>query len=259
MRRIAATLVIMTLLTGVAMAKLHTETIEYKDGNVALEGFLAYDDTITGLRPGVLVVHEWKGLGNYEKSRAEQLANLGYVAFALDMYGKGIRPTTNEEAAAQAGIFYKDIPLMRSRANAGLEVLKRQPHVDTSRIAAIGYCFGGKTVLELARSGAAINGVVSFHGGLATPNPADARNIKCKILVCHGASDPNVPPDQVKAFEDEMTNANVDWQLIAYGGAVHGFTNPANGTDPSKGVAYNERADRRSWQAMRDFFAEIFK
>ena len=259
MRRITAAIFLVAIIANMSFAKLHTKAVEYKHGDAVLEGYLAYDDVFTGKRPGVLIVHQWKGLGKYEMSRAEQLAQMGYVAFALDIYGKGIRPTTNEEASAQAGKYYKDNPLLRARANAGLQVLWSQPNVDTTKIATIGYCFGGKTALELARSGAPIAGVVSFHGGLATPNPEDAKNIKGKVLVCHGGIDPNVPPDQVKAFEDEMTAANVDWQLIAYGGAVHSFTIPDAGNDPSKGAAYNESADKRSWQAMQSFFAEIFK
>lgn len=240
-------------------AAVHTEAVEYKQGNTVLEGYLAFDDAIQGKRPGVLIVHEWKGLGSYSKMRAEMLAKLGYVAFAADIYGKGIRPQTTEEASALVRTYYKDIPLLRARVNAGLEALKKQPDVDTTRIAAIGYCFGGKTVLELARSGAKLNGIVSFHGGLDTPNPEDAANMKCKVLVCHGGSDPNVPMPQLLAFEDRMTKAGVDFQIIIYSGAVHGFTNPENGNDPSKGVAYNEAADHRSWAAMQAFFHEIFK
>jgi dienelactone hydrolase len=259
MKWIACTCLLTALLVSTGVAKMHTETVEYKQGDVVGEGYLAYDDELSSLRPGILIVHEWKGLGPYAKSRAEELARLGYVAFALDMYGKGVRPETNEEASAQAGIFYKDIPLMRARATAGLQVLKSQKNVDTTRLAAIGYCFGGKTVLELARSGAPLVGVVSFHGGLATSNPDDARNIKGKVLVCHGGSDPYVPADQVAAFEDEMTKAKVDWQVIVYGGAVHSFTNPASGNDPSAGAAYDEKADHRSWAAMRQFFDEIFR
>ncbi len=247
------------LLASTGFAKVHTETIEYKDGALTCEGYLAYDDELSSLRPGILIVHEWKGLGPYAKSRAEELARLGYVAFALDMYGKGIRPQTNDEASAQAGVFYKDIPLMRARAAAGLKILRKQINVDTTRLAAIGYCFGGKTVLELARSGAPLVGVVSFHGGLATPNPDDASNIKGEVLACHGGSDPYVPADEVKGFEDEMTRAGVDWQVIVYGGAVHSFTNPQAGNDPSAGAAYNEKADHRSWAAMRQFFDEIFR
>jgi dienelactone hydrolase len=148
---------------------------------------------------------------------------------------------------------------MRSRANAGLEVLKKHELTDAKRIAAIGYCFGGGVVLELARSGADIAGVVGFHATLDTPNPADAKNIKGKVLILHGADDPVVPTDQVLAFQDEMRKAKVDWQMVFYGGAVHGFTMPESGTDPSKPAAYNEKADKRSWEAMKTFFAEIFK
>lgn len=247
-----------------AQAKLHTEVVEYKHGNTVLEGYLAYDEAVKGKRPGVLVVHEWWGLNPYVKKRAEQLAQLGYIAFALDMYGKGVRPKTPEEAGRQAMIYLSDRKLMRARADAGLQVLKQNKLTDVARIAAIGYCFGGATVLELARSGADIAGTVSFHGIFDTPNPADAQNIKAKVLVLHGADDPKAPLEQVVAFRDEMRAAEqaghpVDWQLIMYGNAVHSFTNPDSGNDPSTGVAYNEKADRRSWEAMKVFFGEIFK
>ena len=239
-------------------AALHTETIEYKHGDVTLEGYLAYDKSIKGKRPGVLVVHEWMGLGKYAKKRAEQLADLGYIALAVDMYGKGVRPQNTDEAAKQATIYKSDRPLMRARVMAGLDLLSVHKLTDTKRIAAIGYCFGGTTVLELARSGADILGVVSFHGGLDTPNPAETKNIKVKVLALHGADDPYVPKDQVAAFEEEMRKANADWQLVSYGGAVHSFTNPDSGNDSPKGAAYNESADKRSWEAMKQFFAEIF-
>jgi dienelactone hydrolase len=241
-----------------ARAAIHTEAVEYKDGDRALEGYLAYDETAQGPRPGVVIVHEWNGLGDYVKGRARQLAELGYVAFALDMYGKGVRPKTTDESAKQAAIYRNDRPLMRHRAAVGLDVLLKNPRVDAQRVAVIGYCFGGGVALELARSGADIAGVVSFHGNLDTPNPADAKNIRAKILVQQGSKDPVAPRDVVTAFQNEMDDAHVDWEMIEYGGAVHGFTNPANGTDPSKGVAYNAEADRRSWRAMRDFFDEIF-
>ena len=180
------------------------------------------------------------------------------MAFGADIYGKGIRPATPEAAGREAGKYRSDRKLLRARAQAGLAELRRQPLVDPGRLAAIGYCFGGTTVLELARSGADLLGVVSFHGGLDTPTPEDAKNIRAKVLALHGADDPHVPPQQVAAFQDEMRKGGVDWQMVIYGGAVHSFTNPDSGNDPSKGVAYNEKADRRSWEAMRVFFAEIF-
>ena len=220
---------------------------------------LAWDDAVQGKRPGVLIVHEWTGVGDYVQMRARKLAEMGYVAFAADIYGKGVRPKTPQEAAAQAGNYKKDRKLMRARVLAGLEVLRKNPLCDPKRIAAIGYCFGGTCVLELARSGADIAGVVSFHGGLDTPTPEDAKNIKCKVLVLHGGDDPHVPRKDVEAFEDEMRAGGVDWQLVVYGGAVHSFTNPAAGNDKSKGAAYDARADRRSWEAMKAFFAEILK
>jgi dienelactone hydrolase len=242
-----------------AEAKIHTEAIEYKEGDAVLEGYLAYDDSIKGARPGVLVIHEWWGLNPYVKKRAEQLAKLGYIAFAADIYGKGTTAKTPEEAGKLAGMYRSDRQLLRSRVKAGLEVLKKQALTDTRKIAAIGYCFGGTTVLELARSGADIAGVVSFHGGLSTPAPQDAKNIKAKVVALHGADDPFVKEQEVLAFEDEMRQGGVDWQLNIYGGAVHGFTNPDNGNDNSKGAAYNEKADRRSWEAMKVFFGEIFR
>lgn len=241
-----------------AEAKVHTETVVYKHGDTPLEGFLAYPEDSTRPLPGILVVHDWSGPGPYVQRRAEQLAELGYVAFAIDMYGQGVRPATAEERSKQAGIYRSDRALMRARARAGLDVLLANPRVDAKRVAAIGYCFGGGAALELARSGAPLAGVVSFHGTLDTPNPADAKAIKAKILICHGAEDPYVSAEQVSAFQKEMKDAGVDYQFIAYSGAVHAFTQKEAGNDNSKGAAYNEAADRRSWQAMRDFFAEIF-
>jgi dienelactone hydrolase len=249
------------LLAVKANAAVHTQLVEYAQGDAVLEGYLAYDDAIKGVRPGVLVVHEWWGINEYARKRTEQLAQLGYVAFAADIYGKGNRAKTPQEAMALTGRYLggSDRNLVRARVNAGLDALKKNPLVDPKRVAAIGYCFGGTAVLELARSGADLAGVVSFHGGLSTPNPADAKNIRCKVLVLTGADDPYAKPEQVMAFEDEMRAAGVDWYLISYANAVHAFTNPESGTDTSKGVAYNEKADRRSWEAMKSFFGEIFK
>jgi dienelactone hydrolase len=240
-------------------AAIQTRTVEYKQGDTTLEGFVAYDDALKGPQPGVLIVHQWMGLTDYEKKRAEMLAQLGYVALCADIYGKGIRPQNSQAAGAQAGKFKSDRPLLRARANAGLDALRQQPLVDPKRVAAIGYCFGGTTVLELARSGADVAGVVSFHGGLDSPAPADGKNIKGRVLVCHGADDPFEKTADLAAFESELREAKVDWQLIQYGGAVHSFTQPMAGNDNSKGAAYNEKADKRSWEAMKQFFAEIFK
>lgn len=239
-------------------AALHTETVEYKQGNAVLQGYLAYDDSLMQKVPGVLIVHEWTGVGPYVEIRARELAKLGFVAFAADIYGKNIRPKNRDEAAKQAGIYRSDRILMRQRVKAGLDELRKQKYVDAGRIAAIGYCFGGGVVLELARSGADLKGVVSFHGNLDTPNPEDALNIKAKVLVLHGADDPNVPQEQVLNFQNEMRKAKVDWQMVFYGNAVHSFSNPDSGNDPSSGVAYNRQADARSWQAMIAFFKEIF-
>jgi dienelactone hydrolase len=241
-----------------AQAAVQTTPVPYHHGEVLLEGILAYDDAMQERRPGVLVVHEWKGLGDYAQRRAEQLARLGYVAFAVDMYGKGVRARDHNEAASLAGIYKSDRQLMRGRINAALEVLRQQPFVDAQRIAAIGYCFGGTTVLELARSGADIAGVASFHGALDTPHPEDAKQIRAKVLVLQGGADPYVSPEQVAAFEQEMQQAGRTYRLIAYEGAVHSFTVPESGADPSKGVAYNPEADQRSWDEMLSFFKEIF-
>jgi dienelactone hydrolase len=247
----AAALAVLSMTATPALAEVKTRTV--------LEGFLAYDTAGPARKPGVLVVHEWTGVNPYVKQRAEQLAALGYVALAVDVYGKGIRPATPQEAGKEAGKYKGDRALFRARLQAGLAELEKQPNVDPKRIAAIGYCFGGTGALELARSGAPVAGVVSFHGGLDSPSPADAKNVKGKVLVLHGADDPYVPEPQVKAFEDEMRAAGVDWVLVKYSGAVHSFTNPGAGNDNSKGAAYNASADRRSWEAMKAFLAEIFK
>jgi len=249
-------LALVVLFSTFAQAKLVEETVEYKDGETTLEGYLVYDDEAGSPRPGVLVFHEWWGLNDYIKRRARDIASLGYIAFAPDVYGKGVRPANSDGARKEAGKYMKDRKLLRSRAAAGLDFLKKNKHADPEKIAAIGYCFGGAAALELARSGAPVAATATFHGVLNTPDPEDAKNIKGSVLVLHGAADPSVKPAEVQSFQEAMNKAGVDWQLISYGGAVHGFTNPANGTDPAKGVAYNEKADKRSWEAMKDFLGE---
>lgn len=230
-------------------AEIRTAVVSYKDGSTELEGFVAYDDALKGPRPGVLVVHDWTGLQEYTVTRTKQLAELGYVAFAADIYGKGVRPNDPKECAVQAGTYRKDLPLLRRRVLSGLEQLKAQPGVDPTKLGAIGYCFGGTCVLELARSGAAVKGVVTFHGGLSTTSPAEAGKVKAKLLICHGAEDAHVNKE-VPAFKAEMAQAKVDMNFKSYPGAVHGFSKP--------GPAYQEKADKESWAAMRKFFAGLF-
>jgi dienelactone hydrolase len=241
-----------------AAAKVKTEVVEYKQGDVVLQGYLSYDQSLTGKRPGILVVHDWMGVSDDTKMRAEMLAGLGYVAFTADIYGKGVRPKNAQEAQAEAGKYFQDRTLLRARAKSGLDYLASRPEVDPSRLGVMGYCFGGGTSLELARSGAPVKGVVSFHGSLSTPTPEDAKNIKGKVLVLHGADDPYVKQADVTAFMDEMRKGGVNWELVQYSGAVHAFTIKGAGADNSKGAAYNEQADRRSWEAMKNFWNEVF-
>jgi len=251
-----AILLALFFILGNAQAKLVQESVEYMDGPVTLEGYLSYDDTFQGPRPGILVVHEWNGLGHYVKGRADQLAALGYVAFAPDIYGKGVRPDSFEACKAESGKYYADRALLRRRAKLGLEQLRKAQNVDPKRIAAIGYCFGGSTVLELGRSGADVAGIVTFHGGLDNPTPADAKNIKAKVLICQGGAD-QFTLKSLPAFKKEMDDAKVDYRVIEYKGAVHGFTNRDNKGD-MPGLKYDAKADKASWKAMKEFFLKIF-
>jgi dienelactone hydrolase len=255
MKKLLLALLVATL-SREATAKVVTESIEYRQGDTILQGVVSYDAARTGRRPGVLIVHDWLGLSDYQKMRAEQLAALGYVALACDVYGKGVRPANAQEASAEAGKYYKDRGLLRARVRAGLDALAARAQADPARLAVIGYCFGGAGALELARSGAPLRAVVTFHGSLANPTPEDAKSIRAKVLVLHGADDPFVKQDEVRAFMDEMRAANLDWQVVQYSGAVHSFSDKRAGGDNSKGAAYNENADRRSWRAMRDFLEE---
>lgn len=240
----------------VAFAALVETQVSYAQDGTKMEGYLVYDDVKGDVkRPGVLVIHEWMGLNDYAKSRARQLAELGYVAMAADIYGVGVRPNTVEEASKVSGMYKSNRPLLRQRVIKALDVLKQFSLVKEDQVAAIGYCFGGTTVLELARSGEALKGVVSFHGGLSKGN-GDKQSINTKILVLHGEADPFVPPLEVKEFKQEMDELKADYQFIAYPGAVHGFTNPMNkGAIP--GALYNKEADEESWEAMKTFLSQI--
>ena len=243
-----------------AAHEVKTETVTYQDGDTTLKGFLAVPATLAGNAPGVLVVHDWYGCGPYAQQRARELAERGYVAFALDMYGDGKVVKAREDASALAGGFYKDLPLMVRRARAGLAVLTKQNTVDKARVAAIGFCFGGTVSLNLARSGDPLAGVVSFHGGLkgAVAVPAAEGAITARVLVLHGGADPFVPPADVAAFMDEMTKAKAIWRMETYGGAVHSFSNPGAGDNVASGSAYNQEAEKLSIATMERFFGEIF-
>lgn len=240
-----------------AYAKINLEKIEYKSGGEVFEGVLAYDSAQKGKKPGVVVFHNWKGITTETESKITELAKLGYVAFAGDIYGKGIRPQDNKEAGALATKYKSDRKLLRERVNLALDTLSKNAKVDSKKLLATGYCFGGTAALELGRSGADVLGIVSFHGGLSSPTPLDAKNIKGQVAVFHGAIDPNVPATEVALFQKEMDEAKVTYQLTAFSGAVHSFTEKGAGDDISKGAAYNALADKRSWEGMKDFFKEL--
>jgi dienelactone hydrolase len=259
MNRIALVFVAVLAIASFARADIRTSTIEYKDGDTVCQGYLAYDDAVTDPRPAVLVIPEWWGLTEYPKHRAEQLAKMGYVAFVADMYGSGRSTDDKDQAGAWAVPLLTDRTMLRARASAALNTLLVQKYVDKSRVAAIGYCFGGTCVLELARAGAPLAGVVSFHGNLSRTKDEGVDKIGAKILICHGAIDPMVPPKVVAEFETEMKEAKANYQINIYCNAQHAFTNPAADSHHMEGVAYNEQADKRSWAAMKDFFEEIFK
>jgi dienelactone hydrolase len=233
------------------------KSLEYKAGEVVCEGWQAYDDAVTGKRPGVLIIHQWTGVSDHEKEAARKLAALGYNVLVADIYGKGIRPQP-PAAGKEAGKYKAARALLRARANAALDVLARDTRTDAAKLAATGYCFGGTAVIELARSGAPVKGVVSFHGGLDSPTPADGKHIKAKVLALHGADDPFVAAKDLAAFTAEMKAHDVDHRLVTYPGAVHSFTHKAAGNDNSKGAAYNADADRDSWFQMEQFLKRLF-
>ena len=240
-----------------SIAAIKSEPVEYKDGDTQLQGWLVYDDAVEGKRPGVVIYPEWWGLTDYPKSRAEQLAKLGYVAFAADIYGKGVTTDDPKKAGELSQPFRDDRSLMRKRSMLAVEQLRKSDRVDGSNVAAIGYCFGGTCSLELARMGADLKGVVSFHGGLDTTKPARSGDVKAKVLVLTGGADPMVPAEQIVGFAEEMASANADWQVNVYSDAKHAFTNPDADKYNLPPVGYDKQADRRSWSAMRTFFNEV--
>jgi dienelactone hydrolase len=239
---------------GTASGKVITKEHSYSYNGTEFQGYMARPADTDLQRPGVLVVHQWKGLTGYERKRARMLAELGYVAFAGDIYGADTRPATDHEAALASKTFRENRALYRRRVRAALNQLRSLNYVDGTNLGAIGYCFGGTGVLELARSGADVEAVVSFHGGLSNPNPQDAKNIQAIVQVHHGAKDPYVSQKSVVSFWNEMKKANPDWTLNVYSDAVHSFTEKKAGDDPSSGSAYNARADRLSWTAMKRLF-----
>jgi dienelactone hydrolase len=239
---------------------MQTHDVDYRHGAVNLRGYLAFDETAAERRPGVLVFHEGLGLGDFAMARARMLAELGYVAFAADMFGDRRQARNLQEVAKLVGDLGDEPQMLRARGRAALAKLAALPQVDASRTGAIGFCFGGSVVLELARGGADLKAVVSFHGVLATRTPAVSGNVKASVLVCTGADDPLAPPEQIKAFEDEMRAADVrDWQVISYGNTLHGFTNPAADGSMLRTALYSEQADRRAWASMRSLFDEVFR
>ena len=253
---LAASLMILGSAARPAEAAIKVQTIDYQQGGTPLEGWLVYNDARQGKRPGVVIFPAYYGPSAEEKRVAERLARRGYVAFVADVYGKGVRPKTAKEAGAEMGKYMKDRPLLRLRAEAAFDQLRKSPLVNTSKLAAIGYCFGGAGALDLARSGAPLAITVTFHGDLTSPTPQDDKNIKGRVVALHGAADPIVGPKDQEEFAKEMTDAHVDWELVLYGGAVHSFTQKSAGTDPSHGAAYNARADKRSWAELTRLFKQ---
>jgi len=251
-------LALLALVFGAARAEVRTETVQYRDGDVELQGYLVWDDAIKGKRPGVIVVHEWWGLNDYARKRTEMLAKLGYVAFAVDMYGKGKVTEHAKQAGEWAKQINANVDAWQARALLGLDILRRDEHVDPARVAAIGYCFGGATVVQMAYAGADLAGVVSFHGSLPVATQAQAANIKASILVAHGEADGFVPPERITGFKAALEKAGADWEMVTYGGARHGFTNPGAARYGIENVRYDDKADRRSWRVMQQFFDEIF-
>lgn len=251
---------LMLLIAGSPVhAVMQKEVVTYRDGDVELKGYLYWDDAFSGQRPGVLVVHEWRGLNDYAKLRAEMLAEEGYVAFAADMYGADKITRHADEAKGWMQQIASNVEDWQRRANLALAQLNAHDKVDTERLGAIGYCFGGATVMQMTYSGADLDGVVSFHGSLPPASPEQAAKVKARVLIAHGDADGFIPADRITAFKKALSDAGVDWEMNIYANAVHGFTNPYADGYGLDGVAYDEMADRRSWLRTLRFFDELFE
>ncbi len=246
----------LTLTAGASQAAVTTKVVEYEFDGIKLKGFLAYDDAVKEKRPGILVVHEWWGLNEYAKDRCKKLAELGYVAFAVDMYGDGKTTEHPDDARKMATMVRENVKVWRGRAEAGLKQLKAQPNVDADKIAAIGYCFGGSTCLQLAYSGADLKAVATFHAALPKPTEAEAKAIKARILVCHGDADFFIPPEAIKAFREALDGAKVNYEFKGYPDVVHSFTVPEADKVNIKGMKYDKAADEDSWKRMRALFRD---
>ncbi len=267
MKRLIMKLIVFTFVFGIvavaaAEPKIVGKTVEYTVQGMVMKGYLAYDENIKGKHPGVLVVHEWWGLNDYARKRARMLAELGYTALAVDMYGEGKQAMHPDDARKFSSELMKNFDDAKARFLAAMEFLKQQPSVDSNRIAAIGYCMGGGVVLNMARQGVDLKGVASFHGSLTAVKPALPGSVKAKVLVLHGADDKFIPPEQIEAFKQEMKSAGADFQFISYPGAVHSFTNPEAddlGKKYNMPIAYNAQADQKSWDELKKFLSMIFK
>lgn len=252
---------LLTCFTVSAFAQVSGRNVEYRSGETVLKGYLADNLSLQGKRPAVLVVHEWWGLNDFARTRARDLAALGYVAFAVDMFGDGKTALHPDDAGKFAGEVMKNKAVGEARFNAALEFIKQQPSVDPARIAAIGYCFGGGVVLHMARQGTDLKGVVSFHGSLATDTPAQPGAVKARVLVFNGEADKMVPPEQVTAFKEEMARGGVSFLYVGYPGVMHSFTNPDADSYAARfklPLAYNSKADRNSWEETKEFLKAVF-
>jgi len=266
MKRFTAKMIVVLLVIGMAAVtdaaqKIEGKTVEYASQGVTFKGYLAYDENLKGKRPGVLVVHEWWGLNDYARRRAQMLAELGYTALAVDMYGDGKTAMHPDDAGKFSSELMKNFDVAKGRFMAAIEFLKQQPTVDPTRIAAIGYCFGGGVVLNMARQGVDLKGVASFHGSLSAVKPAAPGMVRAKVLVLHGADDKFIKPEEIEAFKKEMSEAGVDYMFISYPGVLHSFTNPdadALGRKFALPLAYNADADKKSWEELKMFLKRIF-